>query len=214
MTKIPFDTFLDDVLPELPGCSADLALRQIRRVVNDFGFQTRYLKLWLDPISVQAGLATYSVVPADPDLQLVRPEEVRYLGDELDPISIDELNAEVPGWRTESGEPRIYAREDDDSIKLVYIPTVAATDALTVWVSVTPDFGAVGGFAKVLYDRFADGIAAGVKARLLAMPKKPWTDPVTAEKYARDYAIEIALAKQQADKGHSGARRRTRTYFR
>lgn len=213
MTKLPFETFLDDVMPELPGCPTDLALRHIRRTLNDFGFQTRYLTVWLDPISTTAGGAAYGIVPTDTDLQLVRPEEVRYNGDELDPVSVDELNTEEPAWRTETGEPRVYTREDDDQIKLVYIPTTSTTDALRVKVSVTPDFDATG-FAKVFYDRFADGIAAGVKARLMSMPKKPWSDPATAEKYLRDYQVEVDTAKHLADKSLSGARRRTRTYYR
>ncbi len=213
MSKIAFETLLDDVMPELPQCSTDMALFHIRRVINDFGEKTRFLRTWLPLIDVQAGTAAYSIVPPDTDFQLLRPEEVRFLGTELDPVGIDELNAEIPEWRTELGEPRLYTREDDATINLVYVPSTDAAQGLKVKVSYTPDFQA-SGFDAVLYSRFADGIAAGVKSRLMVMPKKPWSAPEQAVYYDSMYKIEINVARQAADKELSRARRRTATYFR
>jgi hypothetical protein len=214
VSKIPFDTFLDDIMPELPGCPVDLAQRRIRRIVNSFGTETRYLTTMLPLIDVVAGQAPYSIVPPDTDLQLIRPEEVRYNGDEISPFGVDELNAELPSWRTETGEPRLYTRENSDEIILIYVPTVSVTDGLQVKISYAPDFNAVGGFEKVFYDRFADGIAAGVKADLMLMPKKPWSDQATAMKYEADYKLEVNRAKQLADRANSRAPRRTKSYYR
>lgn len=213
MSLLPFETFLDDVMPELPGCTTAMALRYIRRTVNDFGMQTRYLSMWLPAMNVMANQAEYNIEPANGDFQLIRPEEVRFNGNELDPVTIDELNAEIPTWRTEVGEPRLYTREDTANIKLVYVPSTAVTTGLTVKVSYTPDFNA-SGFDSDFYNRFADGIAAGVKARLMAMPKKPWTDPQTAVAYDVTYQKEVMGAKLEADKRLSRARRRTKTYYR
>lgn len=214
MSKIPFETFLDDVLPELPGCSVELALRRIRRVINNFATETRYLTTVLPLIDVVAGQATYSILSPDADLQVIRPEEVRLNGEEISPFGVDELNAELPSWRTETGEPRLYTRENSDEIILVYVPTVSVAQGLMVKVSYAPDFAAVNGFERVLYDRFADGIAAGIKADLMLMPKKPWTDQQTAMKYEADFHLEVNRAKQLADRANSRAPRRTKSYYR
>lgn len=213
MTLLAYETFLDDVLPELPGCSVELALHHIRRTINDFGAQTRYLTTWLPTIDVLANIADYSIVPTDSDKQLIRPEEVRYLGDEIDPADVDELNAKIPRWRTDTGVPYAYLRENETDIHLVYIPSADAAAALQVKVSYTPDFAA-SGFDSVFYNKYADGIAAGVKARLMKMVNKPWSAPQLVDGYTADFKKEIMEARQAADKANSRARRRTRTYYR
>lgn len=211
---IPFTTFLPDVALEVQDCPALVIRHHTIKVLTDFCKQSRYLRETLAPISVVAGTAAYAVAPSDNTQQLVRVEEVWFNGVQLDPITTSELDAEVENWRTDTGTPVLYTWTDE-KLQLVPVPDTTAAGALEVRISYAIDPTAtLVGFDPILYKRFDNGLAAGIKASLMMIPNKAWSNPDLAMAYQRDYKVAVALAKNQANKGLSRARRRTATYYR
>lgn len=214
--NVPFSILFPDVAVEMDGCPQPVITHYAIKVLADFGIQTRYTTEVLDPIDVVANTAEYEVAPTESATQLVRIEQVWLNGEPLDPIAAEELDAEMPGWRTEVGLPKLYTSEDGvGTIRLVPSPAAGVAGGLLVKLSFAVDpTASPKGFSKVLYQRFSDGLAAGIKARLAAMPNKPWSRPELVEGYRREYHIAVSMAKNVASKGLTKARRRSSSYYR
>ena len=213
---VPLTTFLPDIAIEVPGCPQPLIEHHIVRVLADFCMQSRYLTEILPAKDVVANLNEYAVAPSSANNQLVRIEEVWYDGEAIDPVSVAELDAEITGWRTDTGLPRIYASEDGEgTLLLVPVPDADAAGALKIKISIALDpTTSPTGFDPILYRRYGQGIAAGVKAKLMAIPGQSWSNPDLASQYSREYQVTVSTAKEASRKGLTKSRRRAATYYR
>jgi hypothetical protein len=206
--------FLPDVSIELPGCPEMLIEHHAIRVLADFCMQTRILTETLTAINVKGGVSGYEVFPEEFGNQLVRIEHVEYMGVPLDPVTVEELDSEVQGWRTSQDVPRIYT-EENGLLLLVPIPSTDAAGGLSVRISFAPDpVFPPRSFPDILYQRHADGIAAGIKSRLMMHPGQAWTNPGRAETLRREYLLAIATAKTSSRKNKTAARSRSKSHYR
>jgi len=214
----PLSAFLPDVALDSPDCPQVVIEYHAIRVLADFCTQTRYLTETLPSINVVAGTSEYALAPTVASERVVRVEKAWFSGDELFPVDEDELDAEVPGWRTETGTPRLFiTRQGQNGITLVPTPDASVSGALSVKVSRTIDITASplpNAFDSALYQNYGDGLACGIKAKLMLQPGKAWTNPELAVANGSAYALAIARAKAEVDSRKDRARRRTRTYFR
>lgn len=212
--SLPLATFLPDVAIEVADCPQLIIQHHTVKVLADFCKQSRYLMETLPLISAVAGQASYVITPSEIKNLLVRVEQVWFDGEPLDPITVPELDAEMPDWQTTTGTPHLYTWADD-ALQLVPIPETDAANTIKVRISYTLKVSAVQTeFPDILYDRFSQGIAAGIKASLMTIPGKAWSNPKLAAGYQRDFQVAVALAKGEGRKGLSRARRRTATYYR
>ena len=83
-------------------------------------------------VPIQAGVSTYPLHPS-----VFEIKRLTFRGRPLDETSVEELDADSPGWETRSGQPRLYIFEQASGIRpaqvrLVPTPTAADTIALTV----------------------------------------------------------------------------------
>lgn len=83
-------------------------------------------------ITLQAGESTYPLHPS-----VFEIKRLTFRGRPLDETSVEELDADTPGWEGRSGQPRLYIFEQASGtrpaqVRLVPTPTATDTIALTV----------------------------------------------------------------------------------
>ena len=201
------DTLLDHVMPRTPRLTVDLARLEIRQAAIRFCRESR---------CDRRTLASFNTVPADPLYVLTAPADTaisEVLGvaldeEKIDPLRPDEIPADA---ETETGTPSHYGyRPKTGELQLIVAPSVV--QAVSVIVAVEPPAS-----TTVLNDwiaqRYGRDIAYGALAELLEMPKKPWSDPQLSVLYRGKFNTAIADARDEADKGMTGAATRTRPVF-
>ena len=76
-------------------------------------------------------------------------------------------------WRT--NPPDDCTLYHDNRSEFLIFPVPASTDAVDMKMSLKPTYAATGVDDEV-FSLYAEGIAAGARARLQRMPRQPWTD--------------------------------------
>lgn len=106
-------------------------------------------------------------------------------------------------WRQlqQSSPQAFYVRRADNDVfmRLVGIPSVQLPNALAVTVALYPDQNATGADQWFVQDNW-EAIKNGAKFRMLAIPKRPWSDAPTAAYYSELFEqdkedIRIAVAR-------------------
>ena len=193
------------VAPDVMGCPNVLIDEAVLRTLIKFCEETHIIEkafehdvvtadiVAADNDSVSVNLATYITdgrpilltefridgVPWD-------AQEIKLLNDQDD---LDEISIQGTKFFTwpDTTHIKFYGIEAEDQrfyIKQIYVPLDTAT-------TIDDD----------IYYRFRDTIEAGARATLMDMPKKDWTDPVTAGRNWSKYNDGVAMAKIKKDKG-------------
>jgi hypothetical protein len=186
MAKIWSD-FYNYVLPELPSCGQDLVTLAIQDVCLDFFDNAGIYTVTATPITAIAGTALYNLgPPTNWDVAWVRA--AWFNGNEITPTNEDALNKKYQNWSTQTGTPTEYMLEDQNTIRLVPMPDSNAGGlSLTMRQVLKPQRSATGFSTDWVYDRWLPVLAAGVKAKLMAMPTKAWSNPGMAKYYGDMY---------------------------
>jgi hypothetical protein len=205
MTKA-FTAMLDDVLPELNGCSPEMATNALRNTCIEL-----YKKSWiktteLAAITVVPGTNTYTLT-APTNTQIVGIKEA-YIGTKkINPIASTETTNTDHYWVTDSGDVSGYFFENGNTIHLYRNPINA--DTLHVIVALAPTTSATD-IDQNIYDLYSEGICAGAKARLMSIPHKPYSDAGTSITYRAQFADVIRDAKWRAYKASTPSQVRTK----
>lgn len=192
--------FYPHILPEVPECPRPLVDFAIRNTLIDFCKETKIWVQALTPVDAVALQMDYALTPPT-DTELVRIERVRYDGATLTPKTQDQLDAIYPnGWADLTGTPEYCAITGVDTFSLIPAPTDALTGAIAIRSSLMPSAsGAV--CPDLILRRYAVQIASGVKAALMLMPEKRWTNADLAEVYGGAYESGRASAMDLAARG-------------
>lgn len=198
---IKFEDMLNDVLPDVPGCTNELAINALRNAAIEL-----YTKSWIytqacDPQQTVIGVADY-------DLDIfTNYKNIGIVSAQIDdakliPIGVTSLNRSNLRWQDDTGTPTNYLAYDYMSVRLYPIPDKVAT--LHTTVALTPTKTATG-IEDFIYDLYSEQLAAGAKARLMLIPNKPYTDPNTSREYRAQFAAAITDAKWRALKSLTNA---------
>jgi hypothetical protein len=212
-----FTTFYDEVVPEIPGADLTLVLHHIKRVCIDFCQRSLFARDSLAAIDVVASTASYAIAPTDAvNFAINKVLEVRLnsgvgtRANRLSPRTPSQLDNELPDWDTATGQPMFFTQRDAGILTLAKVPSTSITGGLLVTISKIPLYAGAG--VDDATASWAESIGAGAKARLMRMPKKPWSNPALAERYERYYDQELAAATVIAEKAYGAAPLRTRSY--
>lgn len=205
----PWSEFTALFLYEVPRCSAPMAESAVRDAVIEFCSRTRILRVDHPPISSVAGTATYPWSPGA-GLTVVEPEHVWYEKKELTPATSAQLAGLYAYWPDEQGVPLYFVQESAGALTLVPKPSASVSNAITAKVFVTPSRSSVDVHDEV-FERHAEAIIAGAKARLFAMRAEHWYDPNLAVYNRSAFETAIGRAAWRAAKADSRAPMRTRT---
>lgn len=204
--------WLDDVLPEVPGCFNAAANQAI---LDAYGELCRRSLIYsYDPaaISVVAGTHTYSIVP--PADTVVSDFLKVFVNSVLvDPRTEDWLDENVDDWRTTAtGAARGYIVPDENDVRLVPTPAEAIASGLVVKVALAP-LSTATTCPDIIFNKWRDAITAGALARLMMSPKKPYTNLQLGRSKEAEFNGWVTNAGMKATQAGTRARLRVRSHY-
>lgn len=199
-----WDGLLDYVMPHVGKIEPALAEHMLRLAAIEFCRESTIDRVWLDPFNTVVGTSEYVLTPPV-DKAISRILRVK-LDDtyELEPLRDDELRDK------DDGTPTHFLGQDERTLLLV--PPPNAVFSVDCRVALEPAIFA-GELETWIAQRYGEAIGHGALGRILAIPKKPWTDAEAAI-YFKGLAKSAVLdAFHEADASKSGALARTRPVF-
>lgn len=128
------DTVADHAVP--PFWSSENIVSYLNEAVQEACERAKLIEDRSTPtvcsLTLQAGESTYQLHPS-----VFEIKRLTFRGRPLDETSVEELDADAPGWEARSGQPRLFIFEQASGIRpaqvrLVPTPTATDTIALTV----------------------------------------------------------------------------------
>jgi hypothetical protein len=208
VSTLKYSDLLDDVLPSLKADPSDpVTERAIKRAVIDLCAGSWIWQYLMDPIDLTAGESFYDLEPpTGADISVVVGVEANGLP--LRNKSVDWLNTEQPGWRTDRETPKWFAQLNPDQIILAKVPDVTVVNGLNITLALEPSQSSTN-FPRWIGNSYLYTIVDGALSALMLMPDKPWTDLTNGAARRAGFDTAIANARNAAVSAHSRAPLRT-----
>jgi hypothetical protein len=128
----------------------------------------------------------------------------------LDPTTLDVLNQIRRYWPDdEADQANAFVQQTQDTITLYPKPTVAYTDGLVMKLAIYPSMVATG-VVDWLGERYAEDLAAGAKAILMAQKGKPWSSTEGAAEQRALFEAAKTAGVSDANKSFTRVSQRVR----
>lgn len=213
------DLFLPLVAPYVLGAPEPLLVQGLRRACIEFCRRTDIVQRIQAPTNIVSGTQDYAVtIPAD--MKLTRVLGAAWQGAWLAPVPPGNVTSDVAlrgaaiGTATPlSGDPRYFFQKtvDLDTISLYPIPSTLLAGGLLIKAAFCPTQTATT-VDDTLFDEWADGIAAGAAAYVLAIPGQGFSGN-PAERAGRfERAISEAKRQELLGKMTAGVRVQPRRF--
>jgi hypothetical protein len=196
MSLTTYDTFFPEVMPLVQNCPEIVAFNAVRNAVIEFCTETWYWQHKCFPQPGETDIAEY--YPDMPDnTKLLGVVDAWYDGRNLRPK--DEPTLRNIYWNQNpfdvQGDPLFYMQRDLDTVRLIPMPTIPSQfQGLEMLIAVAP-MRASTGVGNDIYERYAEAIAHGALARLMAQPHQAYSNPQQAIFMARQFKFEMMQAK-------------------
>jgi hypothetical protein len=201
-TYTSYEEFLPEVLPYVTNVSEIAAVNAIKNASIEFCKQSTLLRDEPDDIALEDGIADYDLdYPLGYNVSEILTASVGSCPLRPGPV---ELLQQLFGadWRTRSGPPQYYLREEPNVIRLVLKPDGPQTESLRVVLALQPSRGSTK-VDTIIYENWAEAISFGARARLHDTPGQPYYDPQQAVKFRRWFENKIGEARIAAQRGQT-----------
>lgn len=199
--SVSYEDFLPRVLQYVPDASEMVAIDAIRQACIEFCEKTYFWQYQTPNIDVIDGQANY-VIATPSDTKFVGPVQTYFNTNLLIPKSPDELADiyRMGNWQILEGSPQYVTRIIKPELVLVPIPYVSQPAVLYVRGALAPTQDSTE-IDSEIYEQWAESIAWGARARLLAQPRQDYTDKAGAIEAMKMFRYEINRARIQVNKG-------------
>jgi len=198
---VSYDEFLPYVLQYVPGASEMVAIAAIRNACIEFCEKSYIWQEVLEPMDVNVGQSNYVINTPD-GTKSVGPIQVYFNTNLLIPKGPDEL-AEIyrmGDWQQIQGSPQYVTRIIKPEVVLVPQPYVADPASLFIRTALAPTKDS-SEIDSEMFEQWAESIAWGARARLLAQPRQDYTDKQGSADALKMFRYEINRARMQVNKG-------------
>lgn len=200
----PLDNWYDYVMPYCGGAPDSLVIQGVRKALDEFLRDTRFLKRTLDPIDLSAGERSY-VLDVDNDNEQVLLVEKVWLSDNsvLPPLSREELDKTGPAWEGNTAAvPSRFFCDYPGEVSVYPVPSDQIPSGLSmnvrVVLTVTPEATEVD---SSVYNVFKDTIAAGARYHVKSVPGNQCFDLEQALMQRRLFLLGVESAKKRVIQG-------------
>jgi hypothetical protein len=201
-----FDSALSRVLPYAPGCPDVTATFHLVQAAITFFARTLAWRVTLDDVLTEVGVTQYAF-PLPAGSALVKLLKYSLDGD-------DSCNVVDP----DKGE-RLLANNHshdvvwtDDRINFHVSPAPIEDDLpMSLTVALKPTQAATT-LDAALFEHYIDAIATGALARILMLPKQPWTDKATASDKEIAFNDAIARTASAVSRGTARSKQRSKPF--
>lgn len=203
MSTVDYSNFLADVVPYVRDCPEFVAITAIRSACMEFCEQSLYWRQSLDAMDIVVGQDEYTL-----DIESgtgVASVVESFIGERpIEFKSTDQLNQLMGlNWRQRTGAVQYLTQETPDTIRVVPIPDVATSDQLYITIALRP-LRTSTRVLKDIYERYAEVIAFGARARLHDTPGQPYYDEEAAMRYRKWF--QSGYGKATIDRNRAGGR--------
>ena len=214
MATTLFSDFLPAILVDVPGCPDVAVEREIRNAAIQLCRRSLCWRQQLDPVQVFANIGGYTMDSPQFEARVIKIYDVILTTPSADPFASPDvrqlspktpqaLDAASPGWRypqSATTNPYLlptnwYTQDDPSQILLAGMP--AMNGSLTILASLAPLMTSTGIDSWVAEQHY-EAIVHGTKARLMAIPQKPWTDFNLAAWHSTEFDKAIGSANAEA----------------
>jgi hypothetical protein len=215
ITMRPTADFLPLILPFCPECPNFVVEQQARFAAIEFCERARAWRNVTTVAMIEAS-AGNAVLVAPPEAAIHEIEFAEWDGKKLKPVQFSEL-VDVP-----LGRPEYITQVSPGEVQVT--PFEPGTLRISVFLKprASSEFGTDA--ARPLFDRFnvvpdflisihGSAIAAGALARILAIPREPWTDERKAAEYEMRFREKLDSAFRQNMRGQQRAPIRTKAVW-
>ena len=198
--------FLDNVMPDVPGCTKSMAENAIKNTIIHFCEKSLILQRNHDPLTCIEGISEYDFEPPSGQL-VIKIMKMWVKGSELialapDDIGVAEIyNTAFSGANTSKSDPVYYLQKEERIVSVYPIPSTTVASGFTIRVAYKPSRSATT-VDDVLFEDYADIIGDGAKYRLFLSPGKPYSSLDAATTHKGLYTEGLNVAIQRASRGH------------
>lgn len=206
----PYESFFPYILPEVPGAPEPIVLMAIRNSAIEFCERSLILTRDHDPITLRPNVIDYDLEPPIKETLIMKIQQAFLNGTKIDAMAPDFVkdaatyNRRYDGYESAPSLPKAYLQKSEREITVWPVPDKVYRNGLTMRVSLKPtrDSDQV---EDVVYEDYAEVIAAGALFRLMSSAGKPYTnlEMAAVNKVAFDRGVNTA--KLRANTGHTRA---------
>jgi hypothetical protein len=201
MSIVTYDAFFPEVLPYLPNCPEVAAVNAIRNTCIEFCTKTWY---WQDDVDAQPGIVGVAEYDLDTPsgAKVVGVVDAWYDNNHLEPASEEAMREmfRSPDWRALTGTPRFFTFKVQGTMILTPIPDEFKQSGMTARVAYAPMRNSTGLFSEV-YERYAEVIGVGARARLMSTPAQPYTNLTLVGPLKQWFDNEMSKVTAQVKQG-------------
>lgn len=197
---VPYEDFLVEVLPYVRDVPEFVAVNAIRNACIEFCENSLYWREVLPDIEIVSGQAEYDV-----DTQLgasiAMIVTARIGRHHLKPEATESLDEKLGAdWRTREGATNFITQDNASTVRLACVPGSTYEDPLTITAALRPDRGSAK-VGRAVFERYAEVIGHGARARLHNTSGQPYSDPQEALKFRRWFETGYGEAKIAINRG-------------
>lgn len=202
-----YEDFLSRVLIEVPGCAEISALLAIKDACIEFCEKSLILVRDHAPITVNQNDVDYDL-EAPAGTVVVKVMRAWIENTPLDPMFPDIVreasvyNQLYSSFEAAPSMPQRYLQKSERTISVWPIPDKTYANGLTLRVALKPTRASTS-VDDVIYEDYADVIAAGSLSRLMRSNGKPYADLRLAEDRRREFLSGVNVARQRSSHGHT-----------
>lgn len=194
------DSFLPHLLVELPGVSDPLVKQSLVWEAIDFCQQSQVWQELIEPLTLVDEQAVYDLDPPV-DAQVYLLLDVWVGARQLVPVTLPRRQLQgTPNWMVSAPYPTHFkSSADRQSLTLYPTPLVSLTalaSTLQAKVCYTPKPTATT-LPDLLGGRYLRAVCAGVKAGLMAIPDKTWSNPALSAFYRSQFQEGVLQARRE-----------------
>lgn len=195
------NALLDYVLPDVPSCPRAFALDKVRLSAREFFSRAAIWRQYVSPnIDVVAGTRSYAIT-VDPVLEADVTGFIQawYRGTKIWPRSIRQLNEMYADLDSATGTPSYYNLSRINYIDVYPKPNISVTTALNAWCVLAPKTDS--DYLRDEDDHWKEAIALGAKAKIMAVPAKPYTNLQYGIVLGKQFDTKVAEARSWFETG-------------
>lgn len=204
-----YEAFLSRVLIEVPGCSEISALQAIKDACIEFCEKSLVVTRDHDPITVVTGVIDYDLEPPTGYL-VVKVMKAWLENNQIHPLAPDVVrdaatyNRLFSSYQSAPSTPSHFLQKEERSISVWPVPDKKYPSGLTLRVALKPTRASTS-VEDVVFEDYAEVIAAGALQRLHLSFEKPYTDERRSAARRAEFMAGINVARQRASHGNTRA---------
>jgi hypothetical protein len=202
MSEKRWDDMYTLIRPYAPDAPELAVIEAIKSTATDFFEKTHTWLYNTLPTPAEVGISEYELdVPKG--AVLARVHQAWYDGNDLEALGEDQVQAMSRRyWLMSTGFPAFFSQQEPCTLLLLPAPSTLTVGGSLIYATLAlrPSRDATG-LPSELWDRYADALSYGARARLHEIPNQSFSNEEQATKFRRMYYGAVGAARADRNRG-------------